>query len=227
MTVIGDAYSAAEKWQFGLRMIPGALPNDPATVVEALADDVFNWWTQAGTTSLSPVNTHRLTELKVALIGTNGEYVPDTFSVSHFYLPPTAGITAPPAGMTAQNTTAVTLTTAVPRGLASKGRVFLPPNGNMITASDGRIATSSALNLANSFKVLLNGINADTHVGDVVVMSRGRALRGPAKPNGQPTYTYPNPGATNKVTGCSVGRVIDTQRRRRRSLVEANVPSTS
>lgn len=223
MTVIGDAYGATDRWQFGLRMTQPAAPPGTDVVVNGLWDDVSNWWTKSVGAGLFPSNTHRLTEVKVAWINIDGKYPSNFPSASHFFLPPIAGAGTPPAGQVAQNTAAVTLTTAVPRGLAAKGRCFLPPNANLITATDGRMATTQALNLAQSVWDLIKGINADPNVGDVVVMSRGRRLRGPAKPNGQPTYTYPNPGATNIVTGVSCGRVIDTQRRRRRSLIEANV----
>lgn len=227
ISVIGDAYASAERWQFGLRVgLGNAVPGN-AAIALALSDDVSNWWSLAGGQFFGSVQTHRLVELKVATIDTDGEYLAGTYSASHFYVPPIQGGTLAPPGQVAQNSIVATLTTAIPRGLASKGRIYLPPSAHQTPAVDGLLSITIAKRIADSVKTLINGINADPTVGDVSVFSRGPAERGPDLPNGKPTYTYPNPGVTQVVTGVSVGRVVDTQRRRRRSLAELPVAATT
>lgn len=226
-TVIGDSYNSTERWQFGFRMTAGALPNDPPTVAAALAPVVRTWWELAAPNQyFGAVTTHRLVEIKVALIGKDGHYVPNTVPASYFYNPPVAGLEAVPAGQLAQNSIAATLTTATPRGLASKGRIFLPPSSRQLPLADGLLSANLAASIANSVKTLINNINGLPSVGDVAVFSRGKRVRGPNLPNGKWTWTFPNPGATHLVTGVSVGRVVDTQRRRRRKLAELPQKST-
>jgi hypothetical protein len=223
MTVIGDCYNSTEKWQFGLRLTDGGVSNQETAL--AIADDVETWWRSAApyTSSVDTfeaVNTHRLTELKVARIGTDGLYPSGQTSYSHFYLPPIAGGASPPSGMLAQGTICVTLTTTLPRGLASKGRVYLPPSWLYTTGTDGLIAAAKATQIAKSMQRLINAINANTLVGNVAIYSRGKGVAAFDATHKRVEYTYPNPGASNVVTGVRVGRVIDTQRRRRRSLAE-------
>lgn len=220
VTAIGDAYGGTERWQFGLRMSLGA-GQTAVTLALLLSDDYQNWWTNTTGAGFTAVTTHRLTELKVARVGPDGLYVPGSVSYSHFYLPPIAGTIEPPAGQLPQATIAVTLTTAIPRGLASKGRVYLPPSALYLpVAATGLISVVAADQLATSVKTLLNGINAAASGVAVQVMSRGKGVATYDAEHKRVEYSYPNPGATAAVTGVRVGRVVDTQRRRRRQLGE-------
>lgn len=221
MTVIGDAYGGTERWQFGMRLTDGGVSNEVTAL--AIADDVEKWWVgtgDQGMNAFSPADTHRLTELKVARIGIDGTYPEGEASYSHFYLPPLVGGAARLAGASAQQTMCVTLTTALPRGYASKGRVYLPPSGRMVTGADGLITADAALEIANSVWNLITDINANAVVGNVAIFSRGRGVPSYDAENNRIEYTFPNPGAVQNVTGVRCGRVIDTQRRRRRQLVE-------
>lgn len=223
MTVIGDAYNSAERWQFGMRLTDGGVSNQ--VTAEAISDDVEAWW--RGTTGYTTANqflansSHRLTELKVARIQPDGTY-PDTDpSYSHFYVPPIAGPALPKDGTVAQNTIAVTLTTALPRGYASKGRIYLPPSQLYVpNQTTGIIDAINADKIRDSIRTLINAINANTVVGNVAIYSRGKGVPTFNSVKNRIEYSYPNPGASNVVTGVRVGRVIDTQRRRRRSLTE-------
>lgn len=223
MTVIGDSYGSTEHWQFGMRLTDGGVSNQVTAL--AISTYVQQWWAASapyvsGVDTFEAVSTHRLTELKVARIDVNGTYPPTETSYSHFYLPPIGGGASPPSGMLAQGTIAATLTTALPRGLASRGRVFLPPSFLYTPAADGLLPIARATQIAKSMQRLINAINGDTVVGNVAIFSRGKAVRGPADAKGKFHPTYPNQGATQVVTGVRVGRVVDTQRRRRRSLQE-------
>lgn len=226
VSVIGDSYNAAEKWQFGLKLSDGGISNQ--VTVDAIWADIQKWWI-ADSTAYTPSNgffsltTHRLTEVKVARILASGKYPPTEASASHFFVPAVAGANPPLAGQIAQGSLVATLTTSLPRGLASKGRVFLPPSARYNTTTSGLISTADATAIADSVRILITALNANPQVGNVQVFSRGKRQRGPDLPNGKRTYTYPNPGAAFNVTGVRVGRVIDTQRRRRRALVESPV----
>jgi len=222
MTVIGDAYGQTERWQFGMRLTDGGVSNEATAL--AISDDVQAWWVGSGTqggNAYSPSLTHRLTELKVARIGLDGAYPDGENSYSHFYLPPLVGGGNKLAGASAQQTMVATLTTALPRGLASKGRVYLPPSARMATDAAGLIPVNDALEIANSIMNLIVDVNANALVGNVAIFSRGKGVPAYNAVKHRVEYTYPNPGAFNVVTGVRCGRVIDTQRRRRRSLVES------
>lgn len=223
LTIIGDCYGATERWQFGLRLSDGGVSNQ--VTAEAVSDDIQRWWQATApyntvVDGFGPSSTHRLTEVKCARIQPDGTYPPTDASYSHFYLPPIAGDQTPPAGQLPQGTVCVTLTTAVPRGLASKGRIYLPGSSRYVPQSDGLITSTNANAIAASIKRLINEINANTEVGNVMIYSRGKGVPTYDAQHKRVEYTYPNPGASRPVTGVRVGRVVDTQRRRRRSLAE-------
>jgi len=224
MTVIGGLYSGPETWQFGLRITDGGVSNEVTAL--AIAPIVEAWWRGTGYTGLDeygPSSYIKLTELKVARIRPDGTYPPAEVAYSHFYLPPiVGGIVGFPAPH-AQLTTCITLTTAVPRGLASKGRIYLPASSKMvdIAAADGRMTQNNANVLAASVARLIASINANAVVGNVQVMSKGKGVPVDNPAKHRYDYTFPNPGVSNNVTGTRCGRVVDTQRRRRRSMIEA------
>lgn len=103
---------------------------------------------------------------------------------------------------------AVSLLTGYSRGPAHRGRFFLPLPA-MALGTDGRFSAALATETAGSVKTFLEAL-ADTPGIDApnsltpMVMSRK---------SGAP--------AQRKITGAAVGRVLDTQRRRRKSLGEA------
>lgn len=104
----------------------------------------------------------------------------------------------------------VTLTTAVTRGPAHAGRFYLPMPC-FTPATDGLISDATATNAAARVKTYIEalsdwpGIDISSD-GGVCIMSRKA---------GSPM--------TRRVSGARVGRVLDTQRRRRRSLRETYV----
>jgi len=198
LTVHGDLFTgAAEHFTFGVRIVGGTLPPTQA-MVDALQIPFQTFWqSQAAAGLNSP-----LRYLKLAHIDASGLYPPGHVPLEYVwastgYFPP--GTSA--IGLPAQISQVATLTTAFPRGLASKGRIYLPQPQAAVGA-DGRWTTGIALATANAVKVLINAINAVSGMGTVHVMSKIGS------------------GATHPVTGIAVGRVPDTQRRRRRSLVE-------
>lgn len=230
VTVIGDAYGGTERWQFGFRLQPESVGSQAAA--NAIAVHVRNWWEaitpySTGVDKFHSLTTHRLLEVKVASIGIDGHYPPTEPSASSIYTTPVVGGSSPPAGITPQSTMAVTLTTAKQRGLASKGRIFVPPSATMLPeTADGKVSVARATELGASIKRLINAINADSLVGNVAVFSRGKGVPSYNATKHRVEYTYPNEGAVELVTGVRVGRVVDTQRRRRRQLTELPIGTT-
>lgn len=215
LSIIGDAYGGTEHWQFGLRLTDGGV-NGQVTADWA-GPVVRDWWTNV---NHGFINTHRLTSVKCAQIGTDGKYVLNTVSGEFHVIPAVAGPTVWAADQQAvpQNTLVATLTTAVPRGYASKGRIYPPPQFYNVN-NDGLISANDALDAANSIKSLITNLNAVETIGNVIVASRGKGVVA-FDAKGKRSYTWPNQGVQRNVTGVEVGRVVDTQRRRRRQLLE-------
>ena len=114
----------------------------------------------------------------------------------------TSTVNVPP-----QDSIVVTLTTPESRGLAYKGRIFLPAGFGDVQGSDGRLTSTQTNAIAQRFKTLFdainNGFSTVLNAPYVVVASNVRT------------------GATNRVTGVQVGNLVDTQRRRRNRLNES------
>ena len=94
----------------------------------------------------------------------------------------------------------ITTLTDARRGYASRGRFYLPPLAKYVGA-DGRISASDALTIATRTAVWVDDVT------DLM---------------GAPAAVFSNvgSGAVRNITSVGCGRVLDTQRRRRRSLDE-------
>lgn len=166
-------------------------------------DEVAAWHARA-TTQIYP--TCKLAYVKANVVDMNGHYVEQTTLV-HNYAPVISGGGSGTLHPT-QVAWVVSLTTAYARGPAHRGRIYVPLPGVAISGTDGMVSATDATSLATSAKTFIETL-ADTPGVDagapfkVLVMSK----------------TGPN-GATNPVTGVQVGRVLDTQTRRRNALGE-------
>lgn len=99
-----------------------------------------------------------------------------------------------------QLTLAVSTMTAVVRGRGHAGR-FYPPVGASVPASDnGVVALATVQGMASSALQLIQDLNNDLGGKCVVFSKLGQV--------------------DNDITHVRVGRIIDTQQRRRRSLIE-------
>jgi hypothetical protein len=218
LTFHGILSGTTETWSFGLRVLPAS------TGAQAAADqarDIFaNWF---GLAANGFISTARFSYAKVANIEPDGHYPPTGLSAEGLMQTPLPGASTSPGTtyVLPQSSICATLTTDTPRGLASKGRIYLPPQAFPIT--NGQLATADAQVVANGVKSLITQLNAATLFGNVQVMSRGKGVKAVNPTTGKTTYTYPNAGVSRDVLGCRVGRVVDTQRRRRRQLAEAPV----
>lgn len=221
ITVWGDAYNGAEQWSFGWRM--RAVDPDDADAqrrADALAPIVSAFWTRSS--SPRQLSTHRLQGVKVAIITPEGTYPDDSIAGEVFFANVPGGVT--PSSTDAflpQGSICVTLATARPRGLASKGRFFLPPTDTPV-GSDGLMPENYRDAMVTAAQNFLNAVNQiDAGNANIAIFSRGKGEKAFNAATGKIEWTYPNEGRTEIVTRVEVGKVIDTQRRRRRQLTES------
>jgi len=142
----------------------------------------------------------KLSFVKVNAIGVNGRYVGDGTNEATYA--DVGGAWTGAQKFPNQVAWAVSLTTGFSRGPAHRGRFFLPlPMCTLDT--DSRVADADADALHGSVQTLITNLNAVNADYEVAVFSRKSGAAG-----------------NRRVTGNQVGRVLDTQRRRRRALVE-------
>lgn len=209
LTVKGTraSQSATDEWQFGLR-ISESTAFTPANFEDALTDargDVETWW--GAIRQLYGAAT-KVTSCKFARIGTDGLYEPqDRVSEQDITVALQPGTSASP-NLPGQIATVITLLTNTTRGLASKGRIFLPALSTASVNTDGSIFGPHVETIADATVTLLNNLNnwpgGDTgqQFGRVIVASKVGA------------------GEERDVTGIRVGRRFDVQRRRAEKFPE-------
>jgi hypothetical protein len=227
LTVHGDAWGTIEEWSIGLRCVPtGELAVDTQTKLQNIVNSAAApTETMHKSTTLSHPAPVRLTHLKAAAIATDGTYFTDPGVAEYTYLAPVAGVPAYDPASTfiiPQSSLVVSLRTALSRGFASKGRIYLPPCGLAIAAGTGLISTGDVTAVGNTIKTWINALNAIAEIDSVAVFSKGHGVK-TVDGAGKVHYTYPDDGWYQPVTSLRVGRVHDTQRRRRRSLPEEPV----
>lgn len=216
----GGTLHGAETWTNGLRF----LKNTAASFSDAAAQSFMTDCAVDLTNFYNQTFFHtgmKLEYLKCNNIAPTGRYASTDSSNTKFLTTPVPG-----TGSTAhapQIACVATLTTAVERGLANKGRLYfggLDRTNFPVDPATGRlpVANRDAMNAhVQTLLVALNnnpGLDAEFGGLDAHVVSKGRlALEGPAR----------------KVTGVRTGRVLDTMRSRRTSLAEeysATLPVT-
>jgi hypothetical protein len=196
ITWFGDAWQQQEEWSTGLR-VDGTVPPTLAQL-QALDDAFSTHIMSSGFMSIStPV---RYVGLKVAPQDVNGLYGDGQ---AKEFLRPSVQTGVPGIGLP-QATVVATLTTDTPRGLANEGRMYLPSTSNL-PASDGRLSGQTVVGIRDAVIAFINAVDA-VGIGSVSVFSKG-------------TPMLPN-GVARDVTGVRIGRVVDTQRRRRNSIPE-------
>lgn len=193
LSPIGDAYSATEEWTFTLRVDRSAMPSE---VEHQAALDAYSAWMTAAGNAVS--SYHRLLGLKVAPIGTNGLYPPGEVSKELLLATAVSGLTTG-SGVIPQQTCVVSLLTDLARGRGNRGRIYPPPQAAGVTVTGG-IAPSNQQTFADNAAALINSVQ--TALGAPVCV--GSELANTLRP----------------VTRVEVGRVIDTQRRRRGAISE-------
>lgn len=188
----------AETWVNTLRLSDGFALADQAEEESALAEfaDVITTWHEGGGVVGSRA---RLGWVKLNRVGVDGRYVRDYTNLLEIATP-VAGGQAPLYPN--QVSLVATLETGATRGLASRGRLFIPCPATPLVAVDGLLSTAVAQGAATAAATFLSGLNAAVANMAVEVYSNTRT------------------GAHRPVTTVSVGRVLDTMQSRRTSLPE-------
>lgn len=196
----GGKLPGGETWSCGLRLrkkTPGT-PDNGGALLAGVTTAVSEYHSDVDTLISSAA---KLSFVKVNAIAVNGHYQSQSTNQSVL-----ADIPGGVGGGTAypnQVCCVVTLTTGFSRGPAHKGRFYLPLPAGMPVAADGRCLAAVAASVStqtSTFISQLNTVNADY---EVAVFSRKDGAPG-----------------NRRVIGNVVGRVLDTQRRRRRALAE-------
>ena len=211
VTISGQMMGGAEEWQTGFYM--GQPDADAAVPTTLFTDAVVTAWSTfftAGNTAIS--SAYSFTQVKAVRLGTDGKYDGTDAAVS---FPATAkngayaGSPMPP-----QVALVATLIAGSGKGLAGKGRMYLPGVSSGI-GSNGKLATLFCQQTATALATFFNDINASFDApGQVINASAGRAK-------------LAGIGARNvPVNGVRIGDVYDTQRRRRNSLAETYYAAT-
>lgn len=197
----GGKLPGGEQWSCGLRFAgPSATAEtDAAAMLPGAAAAVVAYHQRTGTYVGAPA---KLSYVKCNGVDTDGHYI-SLGTNQALYADLAGGVTGSVPVHPLQVALCVSLLTGYSRGPAHRGRFYLPlpatpvdANGTISSTDAGLVDTSS-----ETFLTALNSVNA---AWDVAVFSRKA---------GAPAHRV--------VTGMAVGRVLDTQRRRRRSLVEA------
>lgn len=195
----GGKLPGNEQWSCGVRMYgPSAQAvADAATLVDDYAAAIQAYHTR-NTSNIS--GAAKLSFVKTNAIGVDGHYMSNVTNEQIIADVGGGGAAIPPHPN--QIALVISLVTGFSRGSAHRGRfymplpVFLPGADGLISEADRNFAKGSA-------ETLLAALNAATPAWKVGVFSRKL---------GSPGH--------RAVTGIQVGRALDTQRRRRRSLVE-------
>lgn len=144
-----------------------------------------------------------ITYIKVNMIGVDGKYALANTNTRNIVPNPGGGSAAPIYPN--QVSLAVTFKTAFARGPGHNTRIFLPIP-NPLIQTDGRISASDATSIKGAALDFTAALNAVSPLYVLSVFSRVA---------GAPTQ--------RPVTTCVVGRVFDTQQRRRAALPESYV----
>lgn len=213
VTISGTFGGGVEEWQTGFWF--GNANGDADLPDQELADGIRDAWRTfftANTSNISP--NWQTTEVKLSSHGTDGKSdANDTiYSVFAPVAQGTIGTTFPP-----QVTLAVTLTGSKARGLASKGRMYLPGVGIGLQGN-GKIAGGQWETLSDNLAAFFTAVNALPSNNVILLASHGQLVRG-ADGQYEPKLDGLGP-VSMPVIGIKVGDVYDTQRRRRNGLTE-------
>lgn len=188
-------------WTCGLRIVGfnelGPLV-DPASYMNAIQANLSSWWASTTRVPRMP-STATLDWLKVNNIGADGKYSDKTNTNRHDYTPVPGGGTATMPGFCA---VVGTWETANRRGLAHRGRMYLP----LTTA-----ALQSGSEMSNSTRDQCVSVYASLYSTLVTHFNTGAN-------RAQGIIASSKNAAWNQITGVSCDSVIDVQRRRKNAI---------
>lgn len=204
-TFSGTMFGGSEIWSTGLYFGWPDRDADPITG-QGLADVSAAWETFFAKPSSAISSQYSYNLLKMSVINNDGKTVADS-GVFHAPTSPVLG-GGSPAALPPQVSLVASLTNSTPRGLATKGRMFLPGVSAMVQAT-GKLDSFTRDAIAGNLKTFFDSIYNDADLpGQPVLISVGRG----------PLHTD---GNVRLVTQVKVGDVYDTQRRRRNALSES------
>lgn len=204
ITLSGTMFGS-EIWTTGFFL--GQEGANASPLSQAGLDQIKDAWAVYHASAGSQINSNwKFTQAKSALIDESGHTIDDSVKYSY----PAATVSGGTAVNThpAQCSLVVTLMSDRPRGLASKGRMYLPGYSGGISAT-GKASSADILAAANGLKTFFDSFAADPDVPDQLILAAKGV--GPL-----PALTAQN----DYVESFRIGDVIDTQRRRRNKLVE-------
>jgi hypothetical protein len=206
--MVGQAYGGAEEWTTGFYV--GHEDADAGVPTQADADFIkARWQTLFVHGNFGVSNTHTTTHIKVSEINPDGSTVLAN-TVFATYTSPIAGGDASNKAIP-QVALVCTLKSSIPRGLGSKGRMYLPGICKFVQAN-GKISNTDINNISGLVQTFFNGVNTDLGIrGKVILASKGSAA---------------GAGFNKNVNAIRIGDVYDTQRRRRNGLTESYVSQT-
>lgn len=201
-----DSREPLEGGQVGIRFDSPAEEVTQA-MVDAAKTAVQTFWTSTG--ALIP-SSYVLKYLRLAAIGTDGKYLPGTFSRDGSF---GAGVSTSNATVyhPLQVASVATFTTERPSGIASRGRIYLPPLAAAI-GSNGRWTQTVCDARAAALATMLSSLNASTAFSGsglpafAAVFSKGTS-KSPA-------------GVRSFIRGVKIGTRPDVQRRRAKNMLE-------
>lgn len=207
-------FGGAEEWSTGFWF--GAENEDAALPDQALADGIRNAWKTFVTTNTSYIsNQYKSTLVKCSSFGTDGLSDANDTVYSSFDATAVGGRseTLPP-----QCALVATLMGNANRGLASKGRMYLP--GVVIAVgNNGQTDPFNTNLIVGNFKTFINAVNALPSNNVVVNASHGQLVKSATTGKMIPKVGGYGP-VTKAVQRVQIGTVYDTQRRRRNGLTE-------
>jgi hypothetical protein len=208
----GGSLMDVETWSIRLRAW-STVPVSDAALVAGIAGTAADFFTDASAqiavSDLKVNSQATLDFVKVAAIDTDGHYALESDADLHSVAPGT-GAGGGGSAFAAQLCTVMTFLTVAHRGHASKGRVFLPSADQSSLESDGQMSVAVTEDMRDAFLGWLNNANGILSSAFSASMRLG-------------VLSNVGAGRAHQTTDLTVGRIIDTQRRRRRSLDEAYV----
>lgn len=206
---VGGSVAGEDVWTNGLTI--GANGTQGANdLFLSLTPDQFipavNAFYATGPYSANPYNT--VEWIKLALVGVDGKYLRD----AKIYDYPTPRQGTGSFGASPHDTMVLSLLTATKRGLARRGRIYLPSGFASIAPATGRVVPADVTALVAKSKTYLDAINAIVKVQNInnriCIASDVRE------------------GMIRQVTDLEIGNLMDNQSRRRNRLDETYVAAT-
>lgn len=200
--IIGDAYDGAEIWTTGFSM--GATEQAAVDPTIEAAEYIATQWATFFTTLTSGFsNEYRTLAVKYNKIDAVTSRQATDPTIEYVYPSPVVGVGS--NQMPPQCTVVLSLRAEQSRGLATKGRMYLPITGLQIGTA-GTIAGGSVTNVLTNAATFFNSLRNNAAAPGVPILTSGAGSI---------------VGASNGVAQIAVGNMYDTQRRRRNQMQEA------